>query len=428
MQVTITSYRMVALLRTQLAARSWGLLLVDESHALCTTTRAADAQHTEAVCACAKAARHVILLSGTPSLRRPFQLWRQVRLLRPSLLASDKWAYGKDYCAQVHRQGWFAPLGGGLRDWELHLLLRSSLMIRRLKRDVMTELPAKRRQWLRLRLSVADLDSSDTARVDGDAAVSGSPGATGNHHQSSGEEVGAAELAREETKAAEGECLSHRSASGAKMEGRGSKKRRLRGSGTFPTEGVAEEATLSTVAGEASCAEVSGGETRLVTLPEPGSAEVPLVAPPDLRSLVPLGGVSARGTADDAADLRTHFQTAYEAAGLAKLPQACAWIQRTLSAQMEACDTAHDASHDGTGHRADAEEGVAGGRTKLVIFAHHRRVMDGIGCMLHREGVPFVRMDGSTPHSERHRAVLRFRQVPIQQEPYGSLTYKRARA
>ena len=66
MQVTITSYRMVALLRTQLAARSWGLLLVDESHALCTTTRAADAQHTEAVCACAKAARHVILLSGTP--------------------------------------------------------------------------------------------------------------------------------------------------------------------------------------------------------------------------------------------------------------------------------------------------------------------------------------------------------------------------
>ena len=73
---------------------------------------------------------HVVLLSGTPSLSRPFQLWRQVEVLRPGLLGGDKWAFGRDYCARVRTAaGWFAPVGAGQRDWELHLLLRAAVLL-----------------------------------------------------------------------------------------------------------------------------------------------------------------------------------------------------------------------------------------------------------------------------------------------------------
>ena len=49
-----------------------------------------------------------------------------------------------------------APLGGGQRDWELHLLLRRAVMVRRRKADVLAELPPKRRRWLRVPLTGAD--------------------------------------------------------------------------------------------------------------------------------------------------------------------------------------------------------------------------------------------------------------------------------
>ena len=53
------------------------MVVVDESHALGATSRPTDAQHTEAIAALCAKAPHALLLSGTPSLRRPFQLWRQ---------------------------------------------------------------------------------------------------------------------------------------------------------------------------------------------------------------------------------------------------------------------------------------------------------------------------------------------------------------
>lgn len=49
-----------------------------ESHTLRTSNKPPDALHTEAVVAAVKAARRAILLTGTPSLSRPFDLFRQV--------------------------------------------------------------------------------------------------------------------------------------------------------------------------------------------------------------------------------------------------------------------------------------------------------------------------------------------------------------
>ena len=63
-----------------MAARGFKVLIADESHAMRANGHAPDARHTEAVAAAASRAQRVILLSGTPSLSKPFDLFRQVGL------------------------------------------------------------------------------------------------------------------------------------------------------------------------------------------------------------------------------------------------------------------------------------------------------------------------------------------------------------
>ena len=66
------------------------MVIVDESHTLKTADRAPDSTNTEAAVAAVKAAQTAVLLTGTPSLSRPFDLYRQVRaLLLHSVQARD---------------------------------------------------------------------------------------------------------------------------------------------------------------------------------------------------------------------------------------------------------------------------------------------------------------------------------------------------
>ena len=69
-------------------------------------------------------------------------------MLRPGLLGRDKWTFGRDYCGSVRMAtGYCVPVGAGLRDHELNLLLRRSVMVRRRKAEVLAQLPPKRRRW-----------------------------------------------------------------------------------------------------------------------------------------------------------------------------------------------------------------------------------------------------------------------------------------
>ena len=88
----LTSPRIATLLRAKLCERSWKALIVDESHVLRSKAKAGgDAQQTEAIARIASSSSvpHMLLLSGTPSLSRPFCLWRQIDFLKPGLLGRD---------------------------------------------------------------------------------------------------------------------------------------------------------------------------------------------------------------------------------------------------------------------------------------------------------------------------------------------------
>jgi hypothetical protein len=61
-----------------IAAMQWKVVVADESHMMRTHNKPPDAAFTEVVAAIGRRATRLLLLSGTPSLNRPFDLFRQV--------------------------------------------------------------------------------------------------------------------------------------------------------------------------------------------------------------------------------------------------------------------------------------------------------------------------------------------------------------
>lgn len=151
-RVVITSYHMLQQvdLTVDWARFAWGCVVVDESHNLRAANRDESAQ-TQIAVRVIKATLRAILMSGTPALNRPFDLYCQVDALHPGLLKSKE-VFANGYCERrpnPYKRGAFI-IGGGTRLQELHLLLRSTVMLRRLKMQVAAELPPMCRQVVRL--------------------------------------------------------------------------------------------------------------------------------------------------------------------------------------------------------------------------------------------------------------------------------------
>eukprot|EP00246_Nothoceros_aenigmaticus_P008033 TRINITY_DN22506_c0_g1_i1.p1 TRINITY_DN22506_c0_g1~~TRINITY_DN22506_c0_g1_i1.p1 ORF type:complete len:428 (-),score=85.82 TRINITY_DN22506_c0_g1_i1:175-1290(-) len=113
------------------------IIIADESHYM----KNAKAKRTIACVPLLQKAKYAILLTGTPALSRPIELFKQLEALQPNVY-KDVSDYGNRYCLG-------SPFGiwqGASHHDELHALLKSTVMVRRLKRDVITQLPRKRRQ------------------------------------------------------------------------------------------------------------------------------------------------------------------------------------------------------------------------------------------------------------------------------------------
>lgn len=126
------------------------IMVVDESHMI----KSRDALRTKEILQIARRATRVLLLSGTPALARPVELYTQIEAVAPGLLGSFN-AFTSRYCAP--RQTAFGvDFTGAANLGELHSRLQP-LMVRRLKDDVLTELPRKRRQRVQLEVDSAAL-------------------------------------------------------------------------------------------------------------------------------------------------------------------------------------------------------------------------------------------------------------------------------
>ncbi len=153
----------------ELMARRWGLLVVDEVHRL-------KASHTEQQKASVAVFGRLeydesgnprvtqeglsqrvdrrIYLSGTPMPNRTIEMWPYLHDLAPERFP-NLIKFGTRYAGGVRgKRAW--EFKGNTRSAELHDLLRGTVMVRRLKVDVLRDLPPKRRQVVMLPASILE--------------------------------------------------------------------------------------------------------------------------------------------------------------------------------------------------------------------------------------------------------------------------------
>ncbi|XP_062287547.1 SWI/SNF-related matrix-associated actin-dependent regulator of chromatin subfamily A-like protein 1 [Scomber scombrus] len=138
--VNIISYDLLSRMEKQQPGSPFNVLIMDESHFLKNMKTA----RCKSALPLLKAAKRVILLSGTPAMSRPSELYTQILAVKPTLFPRFH-EFGIRYCdAKQNTWGW--DYSGSSNLGELKLLLEESLMLRRLKSEVLSQLPAKQRK------------------------------------------------------------------------------------------------------------------------------------------------------------------------------------------------------------------------------------------------------------------------------------------
>ncbi|NXE91444.1 ZRAB3 endonuclease, partial [Menura novaehollandiae] len=146
-KVTILGYGLLTsdaqTLVDTLYRQNFKVVVIDESHYM----KSRNATRSKILLPIVQKALRAVLLTGTPALGRPEELFMQIEAMFPRRFGT--WSeYAKKYCnARVRffgkRKQWDCRGASNLE--ELHQLL-SEIMIRRLKSDVLTQLPPKVRQ------------------------------------------------------------------------------------------------------------------------------------------------------------------------------------------------------------------------------------------------------------------------------------------
>ncbi|KKK72678.1 hypothetical protein LCGC14_2901470, partial [marine sediment metagenome] len=120
----------------------WDILIVDECHFV----KNPKTQRSKAVKAIT--AKRRLYLTGTPIVNRPVELWPIISELAPDVF-NHFWTFALRYCkAKYNGFGW--DMKGASNLPELQKKLRSTIMVRRLKSEVLKELPPKVRQVIEI--------------------------------------------------------------------------------------------------------------------------------------------------------------------------------------------------------------------------------------------------------------------------------------
>jgi len=148
-EACIVSYDMLSALKIPTGV--FDVVVCDESHYV----KSRKTKRTKAATPLVRSARFAMLVTGTPALNRPIELFSQLMMLRPAYVKNYT-SYAKRYC-----NGKPTPFGyddrGSSLGHELHYVLKRGFMVRRLKRDVLTQLPPKTRHTVWLEVKAGEL-------------------------------------------------------------------------------------------------------------------------------------------------------------------------------------------------------------------------------------------------------------------------------
>lgn len=152
-KVVITSYDLLTKNIEEISKTTYKVIIADECHLL----KTAKAARTKSALRLIQNSNRVILLSGTPALSRPSELFSQLAAINPTLFNSFH-EFGVRYCdGKESRFGW--DFSGFSNMNELRLLLEEKILMRREKKQVMDQLPAKIRELVILNPNLIELNT-----------------------------------------------------------------------------------------------------------------------------------------------------------------------------------------------------------------------------------------------------------------------------
>ncbi|KAL0489097.1 hypothetical protein AKO1_009042 [Acrasis kona] len=160
--INVISYDLVSKddVLSKIKPHHFQFVIVDESHFI----KSSGAKRTQAVCPLIEKSKRCVLLSGTATPSRPIELYTQIKPLS-QLKNFSETSYGDRYCESTYNPSTSSnyqqrflsqKYQGAQRLLELNLIL-SRYMIRRLKSEVMSELPKKKRNVTMLECSSKDM-------------------------------------------------------------------------------------------------------------------------------------------------------------------------------------------------------------------------------------------------------------------------------
>lgn len=175
--VTIINYEQLKKLPD---SQEWDLLVCDEAH----YAKNPKSARTKLVQAIARRCKRKLLLTGTPILNKPVELFPLLQIVAPETFdpagfvkgvakqageGAGFFRFAKRYCdahEEWHGRTKHWEFGGASNLPELQEKLRSTCMVRRLKTDVLTELPPKRRRIVILESAGGEWDSDVSELAD----------------------------------------------------------------------------------------------------------------------------------------------------------------------------------------------------------------------------------------------------------------------
>ena len=117
------------------------LVIIDEIHRVKSPT----VKCSKAVRELCEQVPHILALGGTPLENRPTELWNICNILQPKHKKfRSYWKFGLEFSKPVKQRGRWT-FKGAKNTKRLHRLLTRTIMIRRLKEDVLDQLPKKTR-------------------------------------------------------------------------------------------------------------------------------------------------------------------------------------------------------------------------------------------------------------------------------------------
>lgn len=150
-RVMIISYDLASKNINLIQSKHFAFAIVDECHML----KNAEAKRTKTIGPLLRSVRHVCLLSGTPALARPKEMFSQISIINSELFPRFH-DFGVRYC-NGHELPFKVPTKSGVLKtaWdyngasnlsELNIILSEFVMIRRQKEHVLKDLPEKMRE------------------------------------------------------------------------------------------------------------------------------------------------------------------------------------------------------------------------------------------------------------------------------------------